>query len=397
MKIVFLNDLIYAYAAGASSAFGGAERQQWFLARGLARAGWQVTVGVREGLERGGRFIDGVKFGHLEPGQVLRSWHRFLTAERADWWYWRCASHLLGPAVTIAKLAGARMIFASGFDRDLQPRGALYRRPFMWPLYWYGLARADRIFVQHEDQFAVLPQRWHKKAAVIPSIAQRAAKIRDHERRENYVAWVAMLRQFKRPDLLIEIAHRLPDIRFVVCGGVTTFMSPDGYGQRVMDRLHALPNVDYRGQVSPAEAMKVVSRAALFLSTSDEEGFPNTFLQAWGGGTPVISLGIDPGRAIERHGLGLTAPNIEEAAAAIRSLIKSPARRQTIAARAHQYVAEHHGEAAVIRAFEHALEVDHKRPAAVSRSAKEERREEDSLQPLPPPQEGQHPGREPLA
>ena len=37
MKIVFLNDLIYAYAIGAPSAVGGAERQQWLLARALGQ------------------------------------------------------------------------------------------------------------------------------------------------------------------------------------------------------------------------------------------------------------------------------------------------------------------------------------------------------------------------
>ena len=33
MKILFLNNIIYAYAKQAASAVGGAERQQWLLAR----------------------------------------------------------------------------------------------------------------------------------------------------------------------------------------------------------------------------------------------------------------------------------------------------------------------------------------------------------------------------
>src|SRR4051812_2449959 len=66
LSIAFLNDQIYAFAAQAERgtwATGGAERQQWLLARALASAGWSVTVGIREPLERGQHsYIDRVKF-----------------------------------------------------------------------------------------------------------------------------------------------------------------------------------------------------------------------------------------------------------------------------------------------------------------------------------------------
>ena len=58
MKIAFANDTIYGYASGAS-VVGGAERQQWLLARALAATGWSVTVGVHEALEAGERIHRG--------------------------------------------------------------------------------------------------------------------------------------------------------------------------------------------------------------------------------------------------------------------------------------------------------------------------------------------------
>jgi len=122
-------------------------------------------------------------------------------------------------------------------------------------------------------------------------MATESQTAKPHSLRAKYVAWIAMLRRFKRPDLLIEIARKAPDIRFVVCGGPTTFTAAPGYGEQIAKTLRALPNVEYHGQVPPDEANRVIANAALFLSSSDEEGFPNTFLQAWAAGTPVVTVG----------------------------------------------------------------------------------------------------------
>jgi glycosyltransferase involved in cell wall biosynthesis len=353
MKIVFLNDFIYAYATGVSSAVGGAERQQWLLARALAAAGWQVTVGVRQQLPCDQRVnIEGVEFVGLSQRQFLCAWYRFLLSERPDWWYWRCASHLLGLAVLIAKFARVRMIFAAGFDSDVDFRHALFERPRWWPLYAGGLAWTDRIFVQNDNQLLNLPRRWRTKTWKVPSITPETRVVIPHTERAEYVVWVAMLRRFKRPDLLVQIARQASDIHFIVCGGVTTFTAEPGYGEKIADSLRALPNVDYRGRVSPDEALRLMSEAALFLSTSVEEGFPNTFLQAWSAGTPVVSLTIDPDRIIARHRLGKVSCTIEQAIADIRELIASPKAREAISCRARRYVANNHSSAALIAMFE---------------------------------------------
>src|SRR5262245_1231061 len=112
MKLAFLNptcDAIYKYALGLPSAVGGAEKQQWLLARALAARGWSIRVGMREGLEAGAhKNIDKVEFVDIKQshGHDLWAWYRFLLSERPTWLYWRSASHLLGPAVALAKALG---------------------------------------------------------------------------------------------------------------------------------------------------------------------------------------------------------------------------------------------------------------------------------------------------
>jgi glycosyltransferase involved in cell wall biosynthesis len=358
MKLAFLNDSIFKYASGGSSAVGGAERQQWLLARALAASGWAVTVGVREGLEAGTRkVVDSVQFAGIGRGygHILSAWYRFLLSERPTWWYWRCASHLLGPAVAMAKLVGVRTIFSTALDPEVNPRHALCDRARWWPLYAWGLSWSDRIFLQHRGQLAGLAANLRPKSYVVPSIAGETTAVKSHSERTKYIAWVAQLRQPKRPDLLIEIARKSPALHFIVCGGPSTFMSPPGHSERIIEALRRLPNIEYRGQVSPQDALQVIADAAVLLSTADEEGFPNTFLQAWSAGTPVISLKVDPDHIIKRLGLGVISRSVEGTLSAIHALIDSPQRREDIAIRALRYVTDNHSEKAVIAAFERAI------------------------------------------
>jgi len=167
-----------------------------------------------------------------------------------------------------------------------------------------------------------------------------------------------MLRQPKRPDLLVKIAQKAPHLRFVVCGGLSDHRSPVGYGARIAADLRTLPNVDYRGQVAPDKAHEIIANASVLLCTSDGEGFPNVFLEAWANGTPVVSLTIDPDRVIEKKKIGLVSRNVENAIADLTALIAAPELREKTAVRCRQYVAETHGEAAVIAALTATLTED---------------------------------------
>jgi len=356
MKLAIVNAPTYGYALGDPKKIGGAERQQWLLARALARAGWSVTVGVLDGLKPQERVeIEGVSFVGIRTGHFLWSCYRFLVSERPDWWYWRAADHWLGPAFQIAKFVGVRTIFAAAFDTDAEPQKASLRRQPLWPFFAWGLSQADRIFVQHSGQLASLNTQWQSKAYIVPSLAGELPVGSPHAERKGYIAWVGTLRRPKRADLLLEIARRLPEIVFIVCGGTSTFQVTEEYGLEIVTALNKLSNVKYLGQVKPIETQKIIAEANIFLSTADGEGFPNTFLEAWSCGTPVVSLTIDPDGVIYRKGLGKVSGNLDHAIAAIKNMMASPSLRDEIAIRTQEYVQEFHSEAAVIHIIDLAI------------------------------------------
>jgi glycosyltransferase involved in cell wall biosynthesis len=186
---------------------------------------------------------------------------------------------------------------------------------------------------------------------VVRSISTTYSSFTAHADRERYVAGVGMLRQPKRPDLLIEIAKRSPDVKYIVCGGPTSHRSPSGYGQNIIDRFKGISNIEFRKQVPPEEAEKIIAEASVLLCTSDQEGFPNTFLQAWSHGTPVITLQVDPDSLIKNLDMGRVTGTVEATVEQVRRLLSLPEEREDIAVKARSYVVLHHSEDAVIKTF----------------------------------------------
>ncbi len=358
MKIVHMNDVVYGYASGDPSANGGAERYEWLLACALASKGWNVTVGVRNGLRPQERkTIHGVQFVGMGSGNIFLLWYRFLRSENPDWWFWQCADLWLGPGVYLAKLLGVRTIFSVMHDRDVCPRMALYRRPRLWPLYASGLIGVDRIFVQHQGQQNQLPRKLRAKSTYLPGIVGQGITGKPHSERQRYVAWVGVLRPLKRVDLLIEIARKVPHVDFVVCGGPTAFMSPPGYGEHLVKELSAIANIRHLGHVDPKKTLNVIAEASILLSTSDEEGYPSVFLEAWSAGTPVVSLTVDPDEIIKRKRLGIVAGSVDRAVKELIKLLNSPEARQEMADRARQHIMTAHSEDAAVHAFQRAVNV----------------------------------------
>jgi glycosyltransferase involved in cell wall biosynthesis len=255
----------------------------------------------------------------------------------------------------VAKAKGVCGILSTSSDGDVKPRTALLRRRHWWPLYAWGLHAVERIFVQHIGQLSQLNPKLQPKAQVVPGLVSIRHKVKPRAERRNHVAWVAFLRQGKRPDLLIEMARQNPDLRFVVCGGATTYLTPAEYSEKIVKELTSLPNVEYLGHVGAEQSLSVIADAAALLCTSELEGFPNTFLEAWSVGTPVVSLDIDPGNVIKREGLGFVSGTPDQALRDIRGLLNSPETFDAVSSRARAYTEDVHSDVAVARVFNEAI------------------------------------------
>ena len=135
------------------------------------------------------------------------------------------------------------------------------------------------------------------------------------------ILWAANWGSHKRPELFMDIGRKLIDshYRLVMLGG---------HSDKVyVDKLVAScpNNIELKGQLNFEEALTYFDQATIFINTSTPggDGFPNTFIQGWLRGVPVISLGFDPGLIIQNYHLGFNVATVDDGVEKINYLLSN--------------------------------------------------------------------------
>lgn len=100
--------------------------------------------------------------------------------------------------------------------------------------------------------------------------------------RRNRVLWFSRVCPQKRPDVLIDIAAKMPDIIFDVFGNCTAD------NEQYLRAMAAAPNIDYRGPVHRLDQIDYGKYFA-FLYTSEYDGLPNVLLEMTTKGLPIVA------------------------------------------------------------------------------------------------------------
>ncbi len=339
-------------------AFGGAEVQQVLIGRGLASAGFDVsflTYGAGGAVPRA---VDGVRIiptfrPRVGPRGLRYFYARFwklwegMRRAHADVYYQRSLGDLTGHTVAFCRRHGRVSVFAVANDRDVDPKRLRSRPPLDRVLGCWGMRNADHVVVQAASQRMKLRETFGREAEVIPSLVRYGpvATAGDAERRE--VLFVGNLSPKKRPELLFDVARRVPDLPFVIVGAFTDYRT----SQRMRDGAKRLPNLKVIGPVPPEELGAYYGRALALLNTSKDEGFPNAFLEAWAHEVPVLSLACDPDGILTRRGLGILCKDTQAMAFHLLRLLDLPDERRRMGRLGRAYVLERHSPEKVLAVY----------------------------------------------
>ncbi len=342
---------------------GGAEIQTYFIARHMVSRGWCVHFTSEDCGQPTARLQneEGIWVHKVKPRRFfnpIRCWnfYRELLRTNADIYYQRGGTEYTFAAALAASSLGSKFVWAASmapdcdgnkFRRFLREEGAWgVKRLILTPDAWIrdalisiGRRRADVVVVQDEDQRLRMREKLGRESVVIKT-GHSIPHSHQEKSEPPLVLWVANAKQLKRPELFIELARACRDLqaKFLLVGGRPAPL----YLARLTNLADNLDNLELRWAVPFEQTNELLSTARLLVNTSTSEGFPNTFVQAWLHGVPVVSLAADPGGILTRERIGVCSGSFGQMVEDVRRLTAGESLRKEMGARARTYAVREH-------------------------------------------------------
>jgi len=301
-RICFVSPHIYGYFSPEQGyTGGGAERQFHLLSTALTdRFDVHVVVGdfgqpkreKREGVTLHRAYPIQSRQSPLQPIRHVAILANAMRRADADVYIHRGPPRNAGIASFLTRLLRRRWVYHVAHDSYLGERADSLNYPVR-RLFTNAIRNADSVIAQTAYQKEQLQKKYNKNSEVIPNGYPQSDDPPPYRDRE-YALWVGRLdEQQKQPHKYLSLAEALPNETFRLVGPVD---EQDPYQRRIRSRAESLDNVQFVGSVPPTEIHDQYRYAKTLVNTSSKEGFPNTFLEAWRQGTPIVSLSIDPSR-----------------------------------------------------------------------------------------------------
>lgn len=307
---------------------GGSELQVLYIAIELIARGWEVHY-IRENDKKIGMTenFNGIILHAIHRKKEYMKWRNYAQLKllmekiKADYWYCRSTYIYLESIIKISKKIGGKTIWACSHDTQLDDhiiktkKNQYYKIPF---LCLFGLFKknrfrkilksVDHIILQNSYQHFMLKKNYNK----IGHIIFNAHPIPDFKDtiREPIILWIGRLQNWKRPEIALEYAEkfRSKNFKFIMIGRLMN----NQIQKMIIDASERLTNFEYIGEVELDQVNKMLSKSKLLLCTSYHEGFPNTFVQAWLRGVPIVSTKVDPNNFIRIHRLGKVSSDFDK-------------------------------------------------------------------------------------
>lgn len=342
---------------------GGAEYQAHHICRELAARGHETHYVAHQAQETTVETDDDIVVHRLnENGST--SVLGVLADIGADVYYFRIAHDLpllwrakrkidAAFVYNVSRDVQCRSLFAGGPYHDTEPLlNNLFNRG-RYATYRFLLRVPDQIFTQSRQQQELLEKNHSLRSTVVGN----GHPIPDAEFEKEsppVVLWLASLKKVKNPEMFLDLYESARDLdcRFWIVGQATD----EDIHDLVCQRVDGEEKLEYLGGCGILESNEYFKKAAVYVHTGDQEGFPNTFIQSWLYRTPVISFATDPDSILQNNEIGANCDSLAEADTVLRQLITDEEYRERIGDNARDYAIEHHSISAIVDTIEQQLE-----------------------------------------
>lgn len=301
---------------------GGIAVQMYFWAQVFAENGWRVfsfAEDARQTITR--ERIEFKPVRNIQRINFLLEWWRsfkYLLTLRPEMVIYRGANRHLLPLSIFARFFGVKLVYFAASDVNFVPGKELVGSEFNRKLYHRSIRHIHHFVTQNQFQHDTLLQNYGKESLIMYNIWGHTLSDCQELFMPSDVVWVANFRRLKRAEWVFNAAVQLPNSHFVMAGGP----EDKSYYEEMKNQAQGINNVNFLGPKSFFETNLLVKNSKVLLCTSTFEGFPNTFLQAWSNGLPVIST-VDPSGIIRDNNLGVVVENEEELYQALQKVLNN--------------------------------------------------------------------------
>ncbi|MCJ7697553.1 MAG: glycosyltransferase family 4 protein [Thermoplasmata archaeon] len=351
IKICFVSPSSYPLLKNIDLGYvGGAEVQQVVLAKELQRRNYQIffiTYSDDDYCDM--HEIDGIKLVPIYNmdnvknlnyvQKALYIWRKMKDVD-ADIYIHRSGAP--GIASLFGILHHKKVIYFLASDSDFTGENVIKRNKIGQLLRkfgnWLDIKFSDIIISQNNFQQNILQIRYGVKSIIIKNAFDIPLPIKVNKG-QGYILWIGTIRSIKQPELYLDIAKHFPEYKFVMIGGAGD--DPELFN-KIRTSAQQIGNLDFKGFIPRNRIFEYYKKAALFVSTSKTEGFPNVFLEAWLNFIPVVSLNVDPDDIILKYKLGYCSRSYDQMIKDIRILMQNEELRQSIGKNGREYVEKFH-------------------------------------------------------
>ena len=276
--------------------------------------------------------------------------YRALKATRPDAIYQRVGCSYSGVCAYYSRRSHSRFVWHIAHDHDLQPLtqpSESFNSRGLWDRMWLKYARnnAGIVITQtYQQKRALNKLNPHAKSRVIRNF-QMTPELDNEKARERIILWVSNFREEKRPEEFIDFAkyssRYLPSFSFVMIGAPSTDLI---WQKELEQKMLFSPNFTYMRAQPHAATLEIMRESFAIINTSSSEGFPNTFIDAWSSGLPVVSFFVDPDNMIAKNALGIAGVTYDETIHFISHFAARPDDYVQLSKRCIQHARLAHGE-----------------------------------------------------
>ncbi len=311
IAIVFPKDSESIFNKNSRNTFGGASVQLFLIARELnCYRDFEVYSLINEypviDFDEKHLFNIVTTYKRKDPAFIkVLKFHRAIQRIKPDIVIQRGLSPFSCLLALYCRLFGIKFIFMFAHDREA--RGHYQKTNNPCPLFRLLVGNASLLIFQSESQIGQFKGKCDSRCRLILS----GNEIRSlNGFRKEYILWVGRVEEWKRPEIFLEIAEKNPEKKFVMISPPVPLRN--GYFAGIIKRAQSIKNLTMVDFVRFSDIDEYFEKALLFINTSVEEGFPNTFIQACKSRTPILSLNVNPGSFLDKYRCGLCCENDAE-------------------------------------------------------------------------------------